>query len=169
MLIEELTPSTNHEYISSKYNNENKEKCEQNQHTPPVEFKDTPLLTNKDTPTPLQASNSLGLEVEGGILTNQHTPLLTGKDTNILREYNLYNVSIERLYSYSINNTHARDLNDKTCVNDFADKNNDINKPVHTNSAEIKTLNTEEKKSGYADNAFGFFTEPKQSACLKFS
>lgn len=180
MLIEELTPSTNHEYISSKYNNENKEKCEQNQHTPPVEFKDTPLLTNKDTPyteikdiitqenkdtpTPLQVSNSLGLEVEGGILTNQHTPLLTGKDTNILREYNLYNVSIERLYSYSINNTHARDLNDKTCVNDFADKNNDIDKPAHTNSAEIKTLHTEEKKSSYADLAFGFFTEPTQSA-----
>lgn len=170
MLIEELTPSTNHEYISSKYNNENNVVGEQkldtplltNEDTPYTEIKDIITQENKDTPTPLQASNPLGLEVEGGILTNQHTPLLTGKDTNILREYNLYNVSIERLYSYSINNTHARDLKDKTCVNDFADKNNDINKPVHTDSAEIKTLNTE--KTSYADLAFGFFTEPKQSA-----
>ena len=92
------------------------------------------------------------------------TPPQPALDTNILREYNLYNVSIERLYSYSINNTHARDLNDKTCVIDCANKNNDINKLAHTDSTEIKTLNTEEKKSGYADLAFGFFTEPKQSA-----
>jgi|LauGreDrversion4_2_1035121.scaffolds.fasta_scaffold206389_1 hypothetical protein len=112
MLIEELTPSTNHEYISSKYNNENKEECEQNQHTPPVEFKDTPLLTNKDTPyteikdiitqenkdtpTPLQASNSLGLEVEGGVIANVHTPIIAGDDTNILRVNNINN------------NTHVR-------------------------------------------------------------
>jgi hypothetical protein len=57
---------------------------------PPVEFKDTPLLTNKDTPyteikdiitqenkdtpTPLQASNSLGLEVEG-VYLQISTPL----------------------------------------------------------------------------------------------
>jgi len=34
MLIEELTPSTNHEYIPSKYNNENKEECEQKLDTP---------------------------------------------------------------------------------------------------------------------------------------
>lgn len=47
----------------------------------------------------------------------------------------------------SNNNTHARDLNDKTCVIDCADKNNDINKPAHTDSAEIKTLNTEEKNN----------------------
>jgi len=112
----------------------------------------------------LQATNSLGLEVEGGVIANVHTPIIAGDDTNILREYNLYNVSIERLYSYSINNTHARGFNDKTCVTDCADKNNDTNTPVDTNSAEIKTLNTEEKKSGYADLAFGFLTEPTQSA-----
>lgn len=182
MLIEELIPSTNHEYISSKYNNENKEECEQNQHTPPVEFKDTPLLTNKDTPyteikdiitqenkdtpTPLQASNSLGLEVEGGILTNQHTPLLTGKDTNILRVNNLYTKGIERLFTvYNINNnTHTRGFNNKNDKTDFTDKNNNIDQSVHTNSAEIKTLNTEEKESSYADFAFGFPAEPTQSA-----
>ena len=128
-LIEELKPSTNHEYISSKYHNENKEAYKQ----------------------------------------NQHTPLLTGKDTNILREYNLYTSSIERLYSYNINNTHARGFNDKNDKTDFADKNNNIDQSVHTNSDEIKTLNTEEKKSGYADFAFGFPAEPTQSACLKFS
>ena len=141
-----------HEYISSKYNNENKEECEQNQHTPPVEFKDIITQENKDTPTPLQASNSLGLEVEGGILTNQHTPLLTGKDTNILRVNNINN------------NTHARVFNDKTYTIDFADKNNDINKLAHTDSAEIKSLNTEEKESSYADLAFGSLAKPTQSA-----
>jgi hypothetical protein len=95
----------------------------------------------------LQASNSLGLKIEGGILTNQHTPLLTGKDTNILRVNTLYTFGIERLFTvYNINNnTHARVFNDKTYTIDFADKNNDINKLAHTNSAEIKTLNTEEK------------------------
>ena len=182
MLIEELTPSTNHEYISSKYHNENKEAYKQNQHTPLIEFKDTPLLTNKDTPyteikgittqenkdtsTPVQASSYIGLEGQGGILTNQHTPLLTGKDTNILRVNNLYTKGIERLFTvYNINNnTHARDFRDKTCITDCADKNNDINKPTHTNSNEIKTLNTEEKKSSYADFAFGFPAEPTQSA-----
>jgi hypothetical protein len=179
-LIEELTPSTNHEYISSKYHNENKGECEQNQYTPLIEFKDTPLLTNKDTPyteikdiitqenkdthVPLQASSFLGLEVEGGILTNQHTPLLTGKDTNILRVNNLYNEGIERLFTVYNNTTHARGFNNKTCVTDCANKNNDTNTPVDTNSAEIKTLNIEEKKSGYADLAFGFLTEPTQSA-----
>ncbi|BBB57748.1 hypothetical protein MPCS_01759 (plasmid) [Candidatus Megaera polyxenophila] len=74
MLIEELTPSTNHEYISSKYHNENKEVCEQNQHTHPVEFKNITTQENKDTPTPLQASNSLGLEVEG-VYLQIRTPL----------------------------------------------------------------------------------------------
>ncbi len=49
MLIEELTPSTNHEYISSKYHNENKEAYKQNQHTSPVEFKDTPPQPALDT------------------------------------------------------------------------------------------------------------------------
>lgn len=136
MLIEELTPSTNHEYISSKYNNKNQGGYKQ----------DTPI--NVHTP----------------IIANDHTPIIAGDDTNILREYNLYNVSIERLYSYSINNTHARGFNDKTCVTDCVDKNNDTNTPVDTNSAEIKTLHTEEKKSGYADLAFGFLTEPTQSA-----
>ena len=186
MLIEELTPSTNHEYITSKYHNENKEAYKQNQHTPPVEFKDTSLLTNKDTPyteikdiitqenkdtpTPLQVSNSLGLEVEGGILTNQHTPLLTGKDTNILRVNNLYTTGIERLFTvYNINNnTRARGFNDKNDKTDFADKNNNIDQLVHTNSVEIKTYN-EEKESSYADLAFGSLTKPTQSACLKFS
>ena len=137
MVIEELTPSTNHKYISSKYNNEN--------NVVNAQKLDTPLQAKLDTPP---------------------QPAL---DTNILRVNNLYNVSIERLYSYSINNTHARDLNDKTCVIDCANKNNDINKLAHTDSTEIKTLNTEEKKSGYADLAFGFLTEPTQSACLKFS
>ena len=179
MLIEELTPSTNHEYISSKYHNENKEAYKQNQHTPPVEFKDTPLLTNKDTPyteikgittqenkdtlAPVQASSHIGLEGQGGILTNQHTPLLTGKDTNILREYNLYTSSIERLYSYNINNTRARGFNDKNDKTDFTGKNNNIDQSVHTNSVEIKTYN-EEKESSYADFAFGFPAEPTQSA-----
>lgn len=179
MLIEELTPSTNHEYISSRYHNENKEGYKQNQHTPPVEFKDTPFLTNKDTPyteikgittqenkdtlAPAQASSYIGLEGQGGILTNQHTPLLTGKDTNILREYNLYTSSIERLYSYNINNTHARGFNDKNDKTDFTGKNNNIDQSVHTNSVEIKTYN-EEKESSYADFAFGFPAEPTQSA-----
>ncbi|NDB84994.1 MAG: hypothetical protein EB127_20180 [Alphaproteobacteria bacterium] len=181
MLIEELTPSTNHEYITSKYHNENKEAYKQNQHTPPVEFKDTSLLTNKDTPyteikdiitqenkdtpTPLQVSNSLGLEVEGGILTNQHTPLLTGKDTNILRVNNLYTTGIERLFTvYNINNnTRARIFTDKNDKTDFTDKNNNIDQSVHTNSVEIKTYN-EEKESSYADFAFGFPAEPTQSA-----
>ena len=176
MLIEELTPSTNHKYISSKYNNENQGGCKQdtpiNVHTPIIANDHTPYKQNDDTPhtklvhtpTPVQASNSLGLEVEGGVIANVHTPIIAGDDTNILREYNLYNVSIERLYSYSINNTHARGFNDKICVTDCADKNNDTNTPVDTNSAEIKTLNIEEKKSGYADLAFGFLTEPTQSA-----
>ena len=73
MVIEELTPSTNHKYISSKYNNEN--------NVVNAQKLDTPLQAKLDTPP---------------------QPAL---DTNILREYNLYNVSIERLYSYSINNT----------------------------------------------------------------
>jgi len=152
MLIEELTPSTNHEYISSKYNNKNQGGYKQ----------DTPI--NVHTPAPLQATNSLGLEVEGGVIANVHTPIIAGDDTNILREYNLYNVSIERLYSYSINNTRARGFNDKTYTINLTDKNNNIDKSVDTNSAEIKTLNIEEKKSGYADLAFGFLTEPTQSA-----
>ena len=111
----------------------------------------------------MQASNSLGLEVEGGILTNQHTPLLTGKDTNILRVNNLYNEGIERLFTYNINNTHARGFNDKNDKTDFAGKNNNIDQSVHTNSVEIKTYN-EEKESSYADLAFGFPAEPTQSA-----
>ncbi|MFM7989560.1 MAG: hypothetical protein ACKPKO_60620, partial [Candidatus Fonsibacter sp.] len=117
-----------------------------------------------DTLTPVQASSYIGLEEQGGIQAKLDTPPQLALDTNILREYNLYNVSIERLYSYSINNTHARGFNDKICVTDCADKNNDTNTPVDTNSAEIKTLNIEEKKSGYADLAFGFLTEPTQSA-----
>ena len=178
MLIEELTPSTNHEYISSKYHNENKGGCKQdnliNVHTPIITNDHTPLQQNKDTPhtklvhtpTPLQAINSLGLEVEGGIIANVHTPIIAGDDTNILRVNNLYTKGIERLFTvYNINNnTHARDFSDKTCITDCADKNNDINKPTHTNSNEIKTLNTEEKKSSYADFAFGFPAEPTQSA-----
>ena len=118
----------------------------------------------------MQASNSLGLEVEGGILTNQHTPLLTGKDTNILRVNNLYTTGIERLFTvYNINNnTHTRGFNDKNDKTDFADKNNNIDQLVHTNSVEIKTYN-EEKESSYADLAFGSLTKPTQSACLKFS
>ncbi|MGL5713763.1 MAG: hypothetical protein ACRCX2_12140, partial [Paraclostridium sp.] len=67
-------------------------------------------------------------------------------------------------YSYSINNTHARGLNDKTCVIDFADKNNDINKLAHTDSTEKKTLNTEEKKSSYATFTPCSLTEPEQVA-----
>lgn len=172
MLIEELTPSTNHEYISSKYNNENNVVNAQKLDTPIQRSLDTPspskvghpLEKELDTPTPVQVSKYIGLEEQGGLQAKLDTPPQPALDTNILREYNLYNVSIERLYSYSINNTHARDLNDKTCVIDFANKNNDINKLAHTDSTEIKTLNTEEKKSGYADLAFGFFTEPKQSA-----
>lgn len=172
MLIEELTPSTNHEYISSKYNNENNVVNAQKLDTPIQRSLDTPspskvghpLEKELDTPTPVQVSKYIGLEEQGGLQAKLDTPPQPALDTNILREYNLYNVSIERLYSYSINNTHARGLNDKTCVIDFADKNNDINKLAHTDSTEIKTLNTEEKKSGYADLAFGFFTEPTQSA-----
>jgi len=200
MLIEELTPSTNHEYISSKYNNKNQGGYKQdtpinvhtpaplqasnslgleveggviaNVHTPIIADDHTPYKQNDDTPhtklvythTPLQATNSLGLEVEGGVIANVHTPIIAGDDTNILREYNLYNVSIERLYSYSINNTRARGFNDKTYTINLTDKNNNIDKSVDTNSAEIKTLNIEEKKSGYADLAFGFLTEPTQSA-----
>ena len=172
MLIEELTPSTNHEYISSKYNNENNVVNAQKLDTPIQRSLDTPspskvghpLEKELDTPTPVQVSKYIGLEEQGGLQAKLDTPPQPALDTNILREYNLYNVSIERLYSYSINNTHARGLNDKTCVIDFADKNNDINKLAHTDSTEIKTLNTEEKKSSYADLAFGFFTEPTQSA-----
>ena len=172
MLIEELTPSTNHEYISSKYNNENKEECEQKLDTPIQRSLDTPspskighpLKKELDTPTPVQASSYIGLEEQGGIQVKLDTPPQPALDTNILREYNLYTSSIERLYSYSINNTHARDLNDKTCVNDFADKNNDINKLAHTNSAEIKTLHTEEKKSSYATFTPCSLTEPEQVA-----
>ena len=177
MLIEELTPSTNHEYISSKYHNENKGGCKQdnpiNVHTPIITNDHTPLQQNKDTPhtklvhtpTPLQAINSLGLEVEGGVIANVHTPIIAGDDTNILRVNNLYTKGIERLFTvYNINNnTRARDFSDKTCITDCADKNNDINKPTHTNSDEIKTCN-EEEKSGYADFAFGFPAEPTQSA-----
>ncbi len=172
MLIEELTPSTNHEYISSKYNNENNVVDEQKLDTPIQRSLDTPspsevghpLEKELDTPTPVQASNYTGLEEQGGLQAKLDTPPQPALDTNILREYNLYNVSIERLYSYSINNTHARDLNDKTCVNDFADKNNDINKLAHTDSAEIKTINTEEKNPSYADFAFGSLAKPTQSA-----
>lgn len=102
------------------------------------------------------------------MITNVHTPIITGDDTNILRVNNLYNEGIERLFTVYNNNTHARGFNSKTCVIDFADKNNDINKLAHTDSAEIKTLNTEEKKSGYADFAFGSLAKPTQSAYLKF-
>ena len=42
MLIEELTPSTNHEYISSKYNNENNVVDEQKLDTPIQRMLDTP-------------------------------------------------------------------------------------------------------------------------------
>jgi hypothetical protein len=176
MLIEELTPSTNHEYISSKYHNENKGGCKQdnpiNVHTPIITNDHTPLQQNKDTPstkfvhtpTPLQAINSLGLEVEGGVIANVHTPIIAGDDTNILRVNNLYNEGIERLFTYNINNTHARGFNDKTDKTDFANKNNNIDQSVHTNSVEIKTLNIEEKEASYADFAFGFPAEPTQSA-----
>ena len=131
-LIEELKPSTNHEYISSKYHNENKGGCKQ----------DNPI--------------------------NDHTPIIAGDDTNILRVNNLYTFGIERLFTvYNINNnTHAREFNVKTCVTDFAGKNNDINKPAHTNSTEIKTLYTEEKKSSYADLASCSLAEQKQSAFI---
>jgi hypothetical protein len=140
---------------------------------------DTPLLTNKDTltqenkdtpstkfvhtSTPLQAINSLGLEVEGGVIANVHTPIIAGDDTNILRVNNLYNEGIERLFTYNINNTHARIFTDENDKTDFADKNNNIDQSVHTNSVEIKTYN-EEKESSYADFAFGFPAEPTQSA-----
>lgn len=172
MLIEELTPSTNHEYISSKYNNENNVVNAQKLDTPIQRSLDTPspskvghpLEKELDTPTPVQVSKYIGLEEQGGLQAKLDTPLQPALDTNILREYNLYNVSIERLYSYSINNTRARDFNDKTYTIDFTDKNNDTNKSVHTNSAEIKTLNTEEKKSSYADLAFGSLAKPTQSA-----
>ncbi|BBB57753.1 hypothetical protein MPCS_01764 (plasmid) [Candidatus Megaera polyxenophila] len=165
MLIEELTPSTNHEYISSKYNNENKEECEQKLDTPIQRSLDTPspskighpLKKELDTPTPVQASSYIGLEEQEGIQAKLDTPPQPALDTNILRVNNINN------------NTHARGFNDKTYTIDFADKNNNIDQSVHTNSAEIKTLNTEEKKSSYADLAFGFLTEPTQSACLKFS
>jgi len=175
ILIEELTPSTNHEYISSKYHNENKGGCKQdnpiNVHTPIITNDHTPLQQNKDTPstkfvhtpTPLQAINSLGLEVEGGVIANVHTPIIAGDDTNILRVNNLYNEGIERLFTYNINNTHARGFNDKNDKTDFAGKNNNIDQSVHTNSVEIKTYN-EEKESSYADLAFGFPAEPTQSA-----
>jgi hypothetical protein len=43
MLIEELTPSTNHEYISSKYH-KNKEGDKQNKDTPPQPALDTNIL-----------------------------------------------------------------------------------------------------------------------------
>ena len=172
MFIEELTPSTNHEYISSKYNNENNVVTEQKLDTSLQRSLDTPspskvghpLKKELDTPTPVQASKYKGLEEQGGIQAKLDTPPQPALDTNILREYNLYNVSIERLYSYSINNTHARDLNDETYTIDFADKNNDINKLAHTNSAEIKTLNTEEKKSSYATFTPCSLTEPEQVA-----
>lgn len=96
------------------------------------------------------------------------TPLLTGKDTNILRVNNLYTFGIERLFTvYNINNnTHAREFKDKTYTINFTDKNNNTDKSVHTNSAEIKTLNIEEKKSSYADLASCSLAEQKQSAFI---
>jgi len=171
MLIEELTPSTNHEYISSKYNNENNAVAEQKLDTPPQPALDTPspskvghpLEKELDTPTPMQASSYIGLEEQGGIQVKLDTPPQPALDTNILREYNLYTSSIERLYSYNINNTRARGFNDKNDKTDFTGKNNNIDQSVHTNSVEIKTYN-EEKESSYADFAFGFPAEPTQSA-----
>lgn len=178
MLIEELTPSTNHEYISSKYNNENNVVDEQKLDTPIQRMLDTPspskighpLKKELDTPTPVQASSYIRLEKQGGLQAKLDTPIQPVLDTNILRVNNLYTFGIERLFTvYNINNnTRARDFNDKTYTIDFADKNNDTNKSVHTNSAEIKTLNTEEKKSSYADLAFGSLAKPTQSAYLKF-
>ena len=102
------------------------------------------------------------------MIANVHTPIIAGDDTNILRVNNLYTFGIERLFTvYNINNnTHAREFKDKTCVTDCADKNNDINKPVHTNSAETKTTNLEEQNSSYADNAFGSLAKPTQSAFI---
>ena len=125
-----------------------------------------PLKKELDTLTPVQASSYIGVEEQGGIQAKLDTPPQPALDTNILRVNNLYTKGIERLFTvYNINNnTHARDFSDKTCITDCADKNNDINKPTHTNSNEIKTLNTEEKKSSYADFAFGFPAEPTQSA-----
>lgn len=169
MLIEELTPSTNHEYISSKYRSKNEGGCKQNNlindHTPIQQNKDTPSTKFVHTSTPLQASPSLTFSGGGGILTNDHTPIIAGDDTNILRVNNLYTFGIERLFTvYNINNnTRARIFTDKNDKTDFADKNKNIDQSVHTNSVEIKTYN-EEKESSYADLAFGFPAEPTQSA-----
>jgi hypothetical protein len=92
MLIEELTPSTNYEYISSKYNNENKEECEQKLDTPIQRSLDTPspskigypLKKELDTPTPVQASSYIRLEEQGGIQAKLDTPPQLALDTNIL-------------------------------------------------------------------------------------
>ena len=93
-----------------------------NNHTPLLTGKDTPYTEIKDivtpenkyTPTPLQASDSLGLKVEGGILTNKDTPLLTGKDTNILRVNNINNNIRAREFdepSYVINLVNNKSVN----------------------------------------------------------
>jgi hypothetical protein len=169
MFIEELTPSTNHEYISVKYHGKNERGYKQNNlindHTPVQQNKDTPSTKFVHTSTPLQASSSLTFSGGGGILTNDHTPIIAGDDTNILRVNNLYTFGIERLFTvYNIdNNTPARIFTDKNDKTDFADKNKTIDQSVHTNSVEIKTYN-EEKESSYADFAFGFPAEPTQSA-----
>ena len=82
------------------------------------------------------------------------TPPQPALDTNILRVNNINN------------NTYAREFKDKTYTINFTDKNNNTDKSVHTNSAEIKTLNIEEKKSSYADLASCSLVEQKQSAFI---
>lgn len=178
-LIKELTPSTNHEYISSKYNNkiaESVTNCHQliqsNDDTPIIARDDTPYKQNDDTPhikfvhtpTSLQASDSLELKVEGGvianddtpIITNDHTPIIARDDTNILRVNNLYTKGIERLFTvYNINNnTRARGIDEPSYVINFTGN-------------ELKTTNSKEQESSYADNAFDFLTESTQSAIDK--
>ena len=104
-VIEELTPSTNHEYISVKYHGKNERGYKQNNlindHTPVQQNKDTPSTKFVHTSTPLQATSSLTFSGGGGILTNDHTPIIAGDDTNILRVNNLYTFGIERLFNAS--------------------------------------------------------------------
>ena len=123
----------------------------------------------------MQASDSLGLKAEGGILTDKDTPILTGKDTNILRVNNLYTFGIERLFTvYNINNnTHAREIDEPVCIADSANNFNCTKKSYSSEISEsttkcnqLKLTDSEKQESSYADNAFDFLTESTQSAFI---
>ena len=151
----ELKDSHNENNVGYEQNNT------PNDHTPVITGDDTPYKQNDDTPhikfvhtpTSLQASDSLGLKVEGGVIANDYTPVIARDDTNILRVNNINN------------NIRAREFDEPSYVINLVNNKSEINEST-TNCHRLELTDPEEQKSICADNAFGFLTEPTQSAFI---